>query len=199
MAECSEISLMLGPFEDGELEPHEMQEVARHLAGCPNCENLLQEYAAIGRQLRSLAAEATLPTSEEFAMGVDARIRKLRLPWRERLALVFDGWSGQFGAALGSMVVAASAAILTVFLMTPLTRNYFNSNRQAPATSLARVETTVGEQPQQLASAETPAAVSTPGNSQAIISRLESNIPSVALWSAPQDGTTVIWLPEQQQ
>ena len=195
MADCSEIGLMLGPFEDGELEPREMQEVARHLAQCADCEQLLQEYSAIGRELRDLASQATLPACEEFAMAVDARIRKLRLSWRERFALVFDGWSGQFGAALGSMGVAAAAALLTVFLMAPLTRVYFN--RQAPAASLARVETKAGEQ--QLASAESPAAVSTPGNSEAIISRLESNIPSVALWSAPQDGTTVIWLPEQPQ
>jgi len=197
MAQCSEISLMLGPFEDGELEPHEMQEVARHLALCADCEQLLEEYRAIGRELRDLASQAPLPASEEFAMAVDARLQKLRLSWRERFALVFDGWNGQLGAAFGSMVVAASAAILTVFLMTPLTRTYFNSNRQAPTASLAQGEIKAGEQRQQLASAETPAAVSTPGNSQTIISRLESNIPSVALWSAPQDGTTVIWLPDQ--
>ena len=44
MARCEEMTLLLGPFEDGELEPHEMQEVARHLAGCPACETELAGY-----------------------------------------------------------------------------------------------------------------------------------------------------------
>ena len=37
MAECGEISMMLGAFEDSELEPNEMQEVAYHLARCESC------------------------------------------------------------------------------------------------------------------------------------------------------------------
>lgn len=197
MAGCSEIGLMLGPFEDGELEPHEMQEVARHLAHCVDCETLLQEYTTIGRELRSIASRATLPTSQEFASAVDARIGKLRLPWRKRFALIFEGWSEQLEAAFGLAAMAAAATMLTIFLVSPLTRVYLN--RQAPSTFLARVETRLGEQQRQLASVETPASISTPVDSEAIISRLESNIPSVAVWSAPQDGTTVIWLPERQR
>jgi hypothetical protein len=34
-------------------------------------------------------------------------------------------------------------------------------------------------------------------DSQAIISRLEAEMPSVAVWSEPQSDTTVIWLPDQ--
>ncbi len=44
MAECSEISLMLGAFEDAELEPNEMQEVAYHLARCDSCSSILSDF-----------------------------------------------------------------------------------------------------------------------------------------------------------
>ncbi len=36
-------------------------------------------------------------------------------------------------------------------------------------------------------------------NSEAVISKLESQSPNVAVWSEPQNDTTVIWLPDQQQ
>ncbi len=196
MADCSEIGLMLGPFEDGELEPHEMQEVARHLARCNDCEKLLLDYGIVGRELRTLASQPALPAPEAFAQTVDARIAKLRVPWRRRSALAFRGWGEQMGAAFASMALAATAAVVTILLLSPAARVYLT---RQPAASLARLETKVGEPRQQLASAESPVAVSTPGNSEAIISRLESNIPSVALWSEPQDGTTVIWLPDQPQ
>ncbi|MFZ0889523.1 MAG: hypothetical protein WA005_13800, partial [Candidatus Binataceae bacterium] len=34
-------------------------------------------------------------------------------------------------------------------------------------------------------------------SSRAIISRLEANSPSVAVWSEPKTETTVIWIPDQ--
>ena len=37
-----------------------------------------------------------------------------------------------------------------------------------------------------------------PGDSHAIIKRLESEIPTTAVWSEPENGTTVIWLPSEQ-
>ena len=33
---------------------------------------------------------------------------------------------------------------------------------------------------------------------EAVIYKLESDIPSVAVWNEPRMGTTVIWLPDQQ-
>ena len=60
MADCREIAPLLGFFEDSELEPHEMQEVARHLAYCKGCETTLSDYAALGRRLRGAAAQPSL-------------------------------------------------------------------------------------------------------------------------------------------
>lgn len=193
MADCSEISLMLSPFEDGELEPHEMQEVARHLSRCKNCEQLLEEYGALGRELRSFASQSQI-SLEGFAERVDERLRGMRVPWSERLGLMFGGWSWQIRTAFASTALVATAAIVTIMVVTPLARVYFGS--QAPANHVAMVASNSPKQ--QLASAKQPVS-DTPDSSEAVISRLESSTPSVALWSAPRDGTTVIWLPEPSQ
>ena len=69
MAQCNEIIPLLGTFEDGELEPHEMQEVARHLAGCKSCEEYLAGYSTVGRLLRDAAPVVAL---DGFAQAVQA-------------------------------------------------------------------------------------------------------------------------------
>lgn len=193
MADCGEISLMLSPFEDGELEPHEMQEVARHLSRCKNCEQLLEEYGALGRDLRTFVSESQV-SLEGFAERVDERIRAMGVPWSERLRLLFGGWSWRTQTAVASTALVAATAIVTIMVVTPLARVYFGS--QAPANHAALIASNSPKQ--QLASAEKPVSDTT-DSSQAIISRLESNTSSVALWSAPRDGTTVIWLPQPSQ
>ena len=77
MAECGEISMMLGAFEDSELEPNEMQEVAFHLARCESCTSILADYSTLGRDLRSIAAE---PALAGFSSAVIARVDRLPQP-----------------------------------------------------------------------------------------------------------------------
>jgi len=72
MAECSEISMMLGAFEDSELEPNEMQEVAFHLARCESCTGILADYSTIGRDLRSIT---DAPSLAGFSNAVIARVK----------------------------------------------------------------------------------------------------------------------------
>src|ERR1700732_5514622 len=96
MNDCNSITLLLGPFEDGELEPHEMQEVARHLATCKSCEELLGDYNVIGRELRELI---TIPPLTGFAAGVNARIAARRPPLRERIGEFFEGLHQRWAAA----------------------------------------------------------------------------------------------------
>src|SRR5260221_13369597 len=81
MAQCNETIPLLGTFEDGELEPHEMQEVARHLDGCKSCEEYLAGYSTLGRLLRDAAPAVAL---DDVAQGVRARIEALRPPLRRR-------------------------------------------------------------------------------------------------------------------
>jgi anti-sigma factor RsiW len=198
MAECSEIALMLGAFEDGELEPHEYQSVALHLARCERCSAELADYSAIGRELRTAVAE---PALAGFSAGVMRRIESLPVPFTTRVSRLMSRLSDQIGAGFGVATAAAAAAILTVILASPVARNLAGNPGALPrvaARQVAKVEQAVGQAPVQLASA--PADMNAAAeDSQAVISRLESEIPSVAVWSEPQNDTTVIWLPDQQQ
>src|SRR5712691_6556195 len=88
MAECSEISLLLGAFEDSELEPNEMQEVAYHLARCERCTAALSDFATIGRGLRDIAPE---PMLGGFAAAVISRIDALPRPFWVRISRFLRG------------------------------------------------------------------------------------------------------------
>jgi Putative zinc-finger len=74
MPPCSEIGLMLGAAGDGELEPDEMHEVARHLVRCASCTVELSDYSTIGRELRAVAV---MPSLGKFTKSVLDLIGKL--------------------------------------------------------------------------------------------------------------------------
>jgi hypothetical protein len=207
MSDCNQISLLLGPFEDGELEPHEMQEVARHLASCLSCEELLADFSAVGRELREVI---TIPPLTGFAASVDARIAELRMPLRERIGAFFESLNERWAAAFAMVSMAGAVAVLTALVLTPyLRRNVGVGGPIAPmakmdAPSAANLASTTTDQetsramvpmdtePRQLAS--NPNA----GDSHTVIRKLESEIPTTAVWSEPENGTTVIWLPTEK-
>jgi anti-sigma factor RsiW len=178
MADCSEIELLLGAFEDGELEPNEMQEVAFHLARCEPCTKTLSAYSTLGRELRAVAPVAEL---SGFSMAVISRIDNLPQPLSAKIARFFRRGTDFLGTQLAWGSAAAAVAILTVVLATPYAERF--ASRHAPATIVA--------------TAQDAAAAAT--DSHAVISRLESETPSVAVWSEPRSDTTVIWLPDQDQ
>src|SRR5579859_6820338 len=99
MARCEDIKLLLGPFEDGELEPHEMQEVARHLAGCAECEDELADYRSLAVALRGAAA---IPDLTGFTTSVLARIDELPVPIRVRVRRYFTSFADGIGAIIAS-------------------------------------------------------------------------------------------------
>src|ERR1700676_3576202 len=139
MNDCDQITLLLGPFEDGELEPHEMQEVARHLATCKSCEELLGDYNAIGRELREII---TIPPLTGFVAGVNARIAERRVPLRERIGVFFDGLNERWAAAFAMVSMAGAVAVLTALVLTPyLQRSLGNGVQNAP---IAKTETSSG-------------------------------------------------------
>jgi anti-sigma factor RsiW len=184
MAQCSEIAPLLGAFEDSELQPHEMQEVARHLASCKACEETLAGYSTVGRLLRDAAP---VPELDGFAMAVQARLEQLRPPFRVRLGRWFETQRERFGSATAMAFAMAAAAILTVVITSPFARNLIGAgshDTQVAARDGAKL-------PAALASA----ARGEPGT---IISKLETSNPDVAVWSEPSQDTTVIWLPDQQ-
>ena len=197
MAETDHPSLMLGPFEDRELEPHEYQEVAFHLARCEQCTAELADYTQIGRELRTLNLELPL---EGFKEAVMQRIENLPVPFTLRLRRMFGGIGELFPSNLGIAVASAVTAAITVILVTPYAQTVMN--RSGTSHEIARVERDLATAPAvttQNARTELARDVAqVEEEPQAVISKLESDIPSVAVWNEPRMDTTVIWLPDQQ-
>jgi anti-sigma factor RsiW len=191
MAQCDDIAPLLGTFEDGELPPHEMQEVARHLAGCANCEETLAGYSNVGRLLREAA---TAPALEGFAIAVQARIEQLRPPLRVRLGRWFGAHRERFGGGMAVAFAMAAAAILTVVITTPFARNMVGPGSHVTQLATRNARALAGD----TAKSSAAIASATSGEPSTIISKLESSNPDVAVWSEPSQDTTVIWLPDQQ-
>jgi anti-sigma factor RsiW len=192
MARCNDIAPLLGTFEDGELPPHEMQEVARHLASCVSCEETLAGYSNVGRLLRDTAPA---PMLDGFAMAVQARIELLRPPLWVRLSRWFETQREHFGNGMAVAFAMAAAAILTVVITTPFARNMVGAGKDH-VTQLATRDTRALARATARSSAAIASAAS--GEPSTIISKLESSNPDVAVWSEPSQDTTVIWLPDQQ-
>ena len=191
MAECSEIGMMLGAFEDAELEPNEMQEVAYHLARCETCTGILGDYSSLGRELRSItsAPDFSAPALAGFSSAVIARIDRLPQPFFRRIERFFRRGAESLGSGFAWGTAVAAVAVLTVILLTPYAQKL--GNRPVPAITPAS---------NQLAEATVPArddSAMADSDSHADISRLESDNPSMAMWSEPRKDTTVIWLPDQ--
>jgi anti-sigma factor RsiW len=214
MARCDEIGLLLGAFEDGELEPHEMQEVARHVVQCSACETELNGYRQLGIALRSAAP---LPNLNGFANGVIARIDQLPAPFFERIRKYLGAMSENLAGAMLGGLAGAAVAIITAILITPYARQLIADHHQAPqaqqvamrSPATGAIQTTP---PERFASAAPDGANPSPsrqhgfldassgaGRPSAVISRLEADSPSVAVWSEPQNDTTVIWVPDQSR
>jgi anti-sigma factor RsiW len=191
MAECGEISVMLGAFEDSELEPNEMQEVAFHLARCESCTGVLADYSTIGRDLRSITAA---PALAGFSNAVIARIDRLPQPVLTRIERYLRRQLDSVGAGVAWGGAVAVAAIMTIVLMTPYARQF--ANRGMTPTMVASSDR-IHTAPVQAANAAANEPTMGDNDSHADISRLESANHSVAVWSEPRRDTTVIWLPDQ--
>src|SRR5712692_7501251 len=116
MAQCSEIELLLGPFTDGELEPHEMEEVALHVVACRNCKAALVDYRALGVTLRGAIA---LPELAGFSATVHERVQQFRVPLHIRIKRPFDWFGERMGTAFAMGAAAAVAAVITAVVVTP--------------------------------------------------------------------------------
>lgn len=206
MSACDQIKLLLGPFEDGELEPHEMQDVAFHLVSCSECKAILEEYRALGIALRDAAV---IPALDGFSEAVEARISRLRIPIRVRLGRYLDSLNERFATAIAIGSAAAVSAVLTVVLVSPIAQRIVNGPAPTPQALSAAQPASLPTV--KLADAANPAADATaivnqvqdanqtmnPGNARAVISSLEADSPSVAVWNEPRTDTTVIWVPDQ--
>jgi len=184
--------MMLGAFEDSELEPNEMQEVAFHLARCESCTGILADYSTLGRNLRSFAPE---PSLAGFSSAVVARVDRLPQPVLTRIERFLRRQLDSVGSGIAWGGAAAVAAIVTIILMTPLARQFATRGTQPAA--IASSVSNAAVAPAQVASATAGEPTMADNDSHADISRLESENHSVAVWSEPRRDTTVIWLPDQ--
>ena len=166
-----------------------MQDIARHLATCKSCEELLGDYNAIGRELRHAI---TLPPLTGFAAGVDARLAQFRVPLGERIGALFESLNQRWAAAFAMVSMAGAVAVLTALVLTP----YLRRSVGEPSAPMAKADNPIpsDQEPRQLASAPRVGS----GDSHAVIKKLESETPDTAVWSEPENGTTVIWLPSEK-
>jgi hypothetical protein len=197
-----------------------MQEVARHTVRCADCEDELADYRTLAVSLRSAVA---MPDLTGFSATVLDRIEQLPRPLGVRVRRYLTSFSEGIGATIATGFAAAAVAVVTAVILTPYFRQApFLTTSRAPG-EIARnlpSESSKSATAQNLASADRQAALppdvandltadSSGGvapvlgpsevsrNSGAIISRLEADSPSVAVWSEPQTDTTVIWVPDQ--
>jgi anti-sigma factor RsiW len=223
MARCEDIELLLGPFEDGELEPHEMQEVARHTAICTVCDRVLADYRNMAVALRG---SQSLPNLQGFAGGVMARIEAMHLPAPvpELKRHWYDTISDWFANTIMMGGLAAAVAIVTAIVVTPELSNWLRV-RQAhaqhpqvvasinplltaikPFNAPALDDGVVRNSPPQASDSDNSGnqVVASAddnddnGDAGTEISQLKSDSPSVAVWTAPENKTTVVWVPDQQ-
>ena len=191
MANCGEIQPLLSGFEDGELEPHEMHEVARHLASCTDCEAALNDFASIGRRLRD---SVTQPSLEGFTAAVQARLAELPVPVRTRIQRALDSISERWiaGLTLSSAALALGAWAAILFL--PAARQLLTAADLARNSPSATSNEVVAQ-----SSVPEEQTVNSEGGGQIVISRLETENPSVAVWNEPDSKTTVIWMPDEAE
>ena len=185
--------MMLGAFEDSELEPNEMQEVAFHLARCESCSGILADYSTLGRDLRSIAAE---PALAGFSSAVIARVDRIPQPALTRIARFLRRQADSVGSGFAWGGAVAAVAVVTIILMTPYVEQFANRGPHS-TTSIATTEHEAATGANQVAEAAASEPTMADNDSHADISRLESENHSVAVWSEPRRDTTVIWLPDQ--
>src|ERR1700691_6072361 len=115
MARCDDIKLLLGPFEDGELEPHEMQEVARHVVACAACDGELADYRTLGLALRG---GAELPDLAGFAAAVLEGVDDLPIALGTRVRRFFNSFAGGIGGTVATAMATAALCVITCLVLT---------------------------------------------------------------------------------
>jgi anti-sigma factor RsiW len=188
LAQCDDIAPLLSAFNDGELAPQEAEQVTRHLDGCETCKETVLDYLMLGHHLRS-AVE--MPSLEGFSQSVLKAVEGSRRPFPDRLRYHLAQLRESWVAAVSLTGAALATAALALVLAEPQT--------------LSRLSAMLGRSPQTSGPSEIaknspgippPASPEVPrsSNSETFISKLEAKPPSVAMWSEPDDKTTVIWL-----
>ncbi|HKV55076.1 MAG TPA: zf-HC2 domain-containing protein [Candidatus Binataceae bacterium] len=217
MSVCDGIRLLLGPFDDGELEPHEMEDVALHVVSCAECKSELDSYRGLGVALRDVVVA---PPMMGFTRAVMARVEQVPLPLRVRVLRYFDSLTERFGAGFTIGAAGALAAVLTLLVMTPYAHQFMNKGT-TPDVQVASLQGNGSSViPDDIAPAMARPISDNDAdiNSRDIFGHPEQNAPEVqtvasasdvapntgigsstfAVSDDPKTATTVIWVPDQQ-
>jgi hypothetical protein len=174
MPECHQVKFLLGPFDDGELEPHEMEDVALHVVSCGPCKSALGEYRSLGVALRDCLPQ---PAIDGFSAAVLKRIEEIPNPLWRRWRYYLESAGQRLGGTIPLMAAAAFAALVTAWLVTPYAQHLLDHS-SSPAQVASR-----GPNSNESAQLAQNAAPDQSGSSVLAL----SNDPT----------TTVIWLPNQ--
>jgi hypothetical protein len=200
MVSCSEIQLLLGPFDDAELEPHEMEDVALHVVSCGDCKVTLEEYRALGVALRDTV---TIPQID-LAPSVVAKLEAIPVPWSRRIRDFIVGL-GSIGTAIEVMSVAAATAVITLVIAGPVVQRFRGGVVVGNGSNISIADSREASKPPLMPTAHTTPASAYPFQDNANVSMQElvselgaGDSPSVAVWNEPKTNTTVVWVPDQR-
>jgi hypothetical protein len=192
-----------------------MQEVARHTATCSACDGVLADYRTMAVTLRG---SQPIPSLDSFASGVMARIQQMHLPtpvpeMKRRWSDIISDW---FANTIMMGGLAAAVAIITAVVVTPELSGWLHKPAHAQqivasndkSLSVASIrsmpQSDVDKSATPSDSADTQGSgdqivpVDNNGDAGTEISSIQSDNPSVAVWTAPETKTTVVWVPDQQ-
>lgn len=133
---CEEALVLISGRIDGMNTPEEEQQLNIHLASCPDCRKILEEFAQADRDLRSLNAEvpADLRSSVIEQIGKHAKRKNLRPVWRSltaaALALVvgLGFWRTPHEAEPATMSRSMDVSVASAF---PFDASFLAEERQA--------------------------------------------------------------------
>jgi anti-sigma factor RsiW len=179
MPACDQVKLLLGPFDDGELEPHEMEDVAFHVVSCGACKAALDDYRSLGVALRDCFPQ---PAVDGFTIAVLKRIDQIPQPLWIRWRHYLDAFAEHVGGAVSLVAAGAFAALVTAWLLTP------HAHRLPHGSSNLTQVASVDKNEMRGQAGQMPDATQN-------ASAAESQSPIIALSNDP--ATTVIWLPNQ--
>ena len=137
-----------------------------------------------------------MPSLAGFSNAVIARVDRLPQPVLTRIERFLRRQLDSVGAGVAWGGAVAAAAVITIFLITPLAQQVANRGTQSTVVAASN-HAAAPTAPEQVANAAAGEPTMADNDSHADISRLESANHSVAVWSEPRRDTTVIWLPDQ--
>jgi anti-sigma factor RsiW len=190
MPVCDQVKLLLGPFDDGELEPHEMEEVALHVVTCRACKAVLEDYRSLGVALRDSVVE---PDLGRFTAAVMGRIALIGQPLHIRIRRRLDSFAESISGGLALAAAGALAALATAWIVSPYAYQILNHHSVNHPQIASRP-------PESLGSVRSAGGVNVADGPQ-IASRngaTPTDPSMITLLNDSDPATTVIWVPDQR-